>query len=147
MSDAKNSEVTVIGPGTTIKGELTFTQSAQILGRIEGKVVAEKDLVVGQAGVCNAEVVAGTALVDGTISGNMTVTDRIQLNRSARVQGDLVAKTLMVAEGASYTGHCRVGGDVDLSDSIAELKQKGDVAVDGDGDLIAERASANGAAA
>lgn len=144
MAD-KNTDVTVIGPGTTIKGELTFTQSAQVLGTIEGRVIAENDLVVGEEAVCNAEVVAGTALVDGTISGNITVKDRIQLNRSARVQGDLVAKTLMVAEGASYTGHCKVGGDVDLS-QIAEMKSEVNGEVDS-ADLVAERAAAmNGSA-
>jgi len=121
MADGKN-EITVIGPGTTIKGEMTFTQSAEILGTIEGKIVAENDLVIGEKAICNAEVIAGTALVDGTIDGNVTVKDRIQLNRTARVQGDLVAKTLMVAEGASYTGHCRVGSDVDLSGRLAETK-------------------------
>lgn len=148
MADKLNENVTVIGPGTTIKGELIFTQSAQVLGKIEGKVVAENDLVVGEQATCDAEVIAGTALVDGTITGNITVKDRIQLNRSARVQGDLVAKTLMVAEGASYTGHCKVGSDVDLSQSVAELKSNvSNNSEEVNGDLVAEReASLNGAA-
>src|SRR5204863_1119835 len=49
------------------------------------------------------------------VEGNVTARERIQLNTKARVMGDLVANTLVVADGASFVGHCRVGGDAGRS--------------------------------
>lgn len=50
-------------------------------------------------------------MVDGQIEGNVTARERVELTAKARVKGDLVAARLVVAEGASFIGHCTVGAD------------------------------------
>jgi cytoskeletal protein CcmA (bactofilin family) len=106
-----NGNTTVIGTDTIIKGEMTFESSARILGKFEGKLTAKGELQVGQGAQCKATVDAGTIVVDGEIEGNVTARERAKLNASARVIGDITAKTLIVAEGATFTGRCHVGAD------------------------------------
>jgi cytoskeletal protein CcmA (bactofilin family) len=102
-------EMTVIGPDTKIKGEMFFEKSARILGSFEGKITAQGEVQIGAGALCTAAVEADRVIVDGRVHGPITARDRLTLTANAQVQGDLTAGTLVVAEGASFVGHCHVG--------------------------------------
>lgn len=108
MADT-NKAITVIGPDTHIKGEMHFDAAARILGTFEGKITAKGEVHVAEGARCNAEVEAARVMVDGTIEGNIAAKDRVELSSKARVAGDITAATLVVAAGASFMGHCRIG--------------------------------------
>lgn len=110
MPEAQKT-TTVIGPDTHIKGEMVFDSTARILGTFEGRVIAKGEVQIGEGAACKASVEGTTVIVDGLIEGDVQARERVQLNSKARVVGDIVAATLVVSEGASFTGHCRVGGD------------------------------------
>ncbi len=110
MADPTN-QTTVIGPDTKIKGEMSFDNTAQLLGTFEGKISAKGELKVAKGATCAAEVEAGKVTIDGTVNGNMVGRDRVQLSSSAQMRGDLVAAKLVVEEGAVFVGHCTVGPD------------------------------------
>lgn len=110
MAETTN-QTTIIGVDTHIKGEMSFDNNARILGSFEGQINAKGELQVAEGAKCKATIEAGAILVDGVIEGNVTARDRVQLNPKARVSGDLVATKLVVADGAAFTGHCRVGPD------------------------------------
>lgn len=111
MAEIQNKTTTVIGPDTHIKGEMVFDSTARILGTFEGRVIAKGEVQIGEGAACKASVEGQTVIVDGLIEGDVQARDRVQLNSKARVVGDILAATLVVAEGASFTGHCRVGAD------------------------------------
>lgn len=102
---------TVIGPDTHIKGEMVFDSTARILGTFEGKIVAKGEVQIGDGACCKASVEGISVVVDGLIEGDVLARERVQLNQKARVIGDVVASTLVVAEGASFIGNVRVGTD------------------------------------
>jgi cytoskeletal protein CcmA (bactofilin family) len=102
-------QMTVIGADTKIKGEMYFEKSARILGQFEGKIGAKGEVQVGASALCKAAIEAERVIVDGAVSGPIHARDRLTLTANARVQGDLTAGTLVVAEGASFVGHCNVG--------------------------------------
>lgn len=116
MSEA---QTTVIGRDAKIKGEMSFEQSARILGTFEGKIIAKGDVQVGEGAVCRASVEATTVMVDGLIEGDVLARERVELTAKARVKGDLCAAALVVADGASFVGHCRVGPDATAADHSA----------------------------
>ena len=113
------SQITVIGPDTHIKGEMSFERTARILGRFEGMVTSGGELQVGASAECTASLEAETVIVDGHVEGNVMARDRIQLNSTARVNGDVVAEKLIVAEGASFNGRCCVGPE-----AVAEMRTR-----------------------
>lgn len=108
MSD-HDAQITVIGPDTKIKGEMSFERTARILGQFEGRVATSGELQIGASAHCKAALEAGTVIVDGLVEGDVLARERVQLNGSAKVVGDIVAEKLIVSEGASFSGHCRVG--------------------------------------
>jgi cytoskeletal protein CcmA (bactofilin family) len=101
--------VTVLGPDTHIKGEMSFAGSARLLGTFEGRITTKGDLHVAESAACKATLEAARVVVDGTIEGEIVAHERVELNSTAQVRGDLSAAALVVAEGAVFVGHCKVG--------------------------------------
>ncbi len=108
MADTGN-QTTIIGSDTHIKGEMTFDGTAKLLGTFEGKITAKGDLHIADGATCRAVVDAGKVTVDGLVDGNVTARERVELTGKAKMKGDLVSARLLVAEGASFVGHCTVG--------------------------------------
>ncbi len=103
---------TIIGKDAAIKGEITFENGVRVDGRIEGKIHSSGILAISKGGkVQAAEVQAGNIIVEGEVVGNLRATERIELRQTARLKGDLWAAKLLVAEGATFNGHCHVGKD------------------------------------
>ncbi|MBX3323855.1 MAG: polymer-forming cytoskeletal protein [Phycisphaeraceae bacterium] len=106
---SNNTEMTVIGRDTRIKGEMYFEGGARILGTFEGKINAAGEVQVGRGATCRATIEAERVVVDGQIEGDIVATELLTLNADARVEGDITASKLVVIEGATFTGQCRVG--------------------------------------
>jgi cytoskeletal protein CcmA (bactofilin family) len=110
MADsAPQDYATIIGPDATFKGELSFDKGMRIHGRVEGKITTAGRVHVAKEAKLQADVEAGSILVEGEIHGNLAAGDRIELKNSARYEGDLRAGKLVVEEGAVFTGHVNVG--------------------------------------
>jgi cytoskeletal protein CcmA (bactofilin family) len=107
----KDASTTVIGPDTKIKGEMSFSGTARILGGFEGIIDAKGDVEIGSTAKCKAAITAANVVLDGTVEGDVTGHEKVQLSAHAKLHGDLVATTLVIAEGAAFVGHCRVGPD------------------------------------
>jgi len=106
---AESGETTVIAAEANIKGELTFEGQACIIGKVEGKIKTTGDLHVEERGECKAEIEANNVQVDGTIEGNVTACQRVQLNAQGKIHGDIVAVKMVTADGATIVGHVNVG--------------------------------------
>lgn len=104
-----NGDLTVIGRGTTIRGEVDFEHGARILGTFEGKIRSRGEVQIGDTADCRAEIDAERVTIEGAMQGNIIARDRLRLTKTARLNGDIRATKLLVEEGASYVGQCRVG--------------------------------------
>ena len=108
MADAP-AQTTIIGADTRINGEMSFNTSARILGVFEGKIAAKGELQIAENATCKATVGAAKVLVEGTVEGNVTAAERIEISGKAKVNGDLASARLTVVEGATLVGHCNIG--------------------------------------
>lgn len=115
-----NSEMTVIGRDTRIKGEMFFESGARILGTFEGKISSAGEVQIGAGANCQASIEAARVTVDGNITGDITASELLTLNADAHIQGDITAGKLIVSEGATFVGHCRVGSASAMSASTTE---------------------------
>ncbi len=109
MSSASNDFGTIIGKDATFKGDLTYDGAAQILGTVEGTITAKGKLSVADGAHCKADIKAGEVAVQGHVEGNVEATDRIDLQASGVLNGDIVAARMSMADGASFVGTCRIG--------------------------------------
>jgi cytoskeletal protein CcmA (bactofilin family) len=105
----KGEQLTVIGPDAVIKGEISFQGKARILGTVEGRIDSQGEVLIESGSNCRATVDAAVVVVDGVVEGDLTARERLQLSQRAAVKGDIAAGSLIVAEGATFIGHCSVG--------------------------------------
>lgn len=108
---ADTQQVTVIGRDAKFKGELSFDSSLKVLGLLEGLIRAGGEVTIAEGGLIKGDVEAATIIVEGTVEGDIIARNKLHLTAKARVIGDVTAASLLVAEGASFIGHCRVGAE------------------------------------
>ena len=107
---ATNQEfATIIGADAKFKGELKFESAAKVLGRFEGSIESKGTVFIADGCACKATISAKEVAVEGRIDGNVQAGDRIELMPTGVVAGDIVAKRMTMAEGASINGHCQIG--------------------------------------
>ena len=94
-----------IGKSITIKGDLTGSEDIVVEGTVEGKVdFPQNQLTIGANGTAKAEVTAKTIVVIGRVTGNVHGTERVEIQATGVVEGDVSAPRLVVAEGAVLNG-------------------------------------------
>jgi cytoskeletal protein CcmA (bactofilin family) len=94
-----------IGQSIIFKGELSGDEDLEIEGQVDGNVsLANHQLTVGPNGRLKAEVVAKSIIVIGQVIGNLTATERIEVQATGVVEGDLRTPRLNVQEGAVLNG-------------------------------------------
>src|SRR3954462_4539954 len=111
MAETNQEFPTILGPDAKLKGEISFDKGMRVHGQVEGKITSPGRLHVAREAKIQADVSAGSIIVEGEVRGNMTAGDRIELKQSARYEGDLRASKLVVDEGAVFSGHVNVGPD------------------------------------
>ena len=109
MANPDNDFSTTIGPDAFFKGHLQFEKGAQLLGKFEGEISSNGELVVAKGARINAEVNVESIRIDGELKGNLNAVNKVQLSSSGHVEGDIHATRLEVAEGAVLIGRCTVG--------------------------------------
>jgi cytoskeletal protein CcmA (bactofilin family) len=94
-----------IGKSISIKGDLSGNEDLVIEGKVEGKVeLPSNQVTVGANGVVKAEVSAKSIVVIGRVAGNVKGSERVEIQATGIVDGDVAAPRLVVAEGAVVNG-------------------------------------------
>ena len=94
-----------IGKSISIKGDLTGNEDLVIDGNIEGRIdLPNNQLTIGAEGKIKADIHAKSAVLVGHVTGNVSATERIEVQASGIVEGDVRAPRLVVQEGAVLNG-------------------------------------------
>jgi cytoskeletal protein CcmA (bactofilin family) len=71
---------------------------------IKGTIDSDGKVRVTEQGRVEADVHAHLVAVAGTITGNITADDRIILEPTARVDGNITAPRILIEDGATFKG-------------------------------------------
>jgi cytoskeletal protein CcmA (bactofilin family) len=115
----------LIGAGTVVTGDVTFTGGLRIDGEVRGNVVSANGepgtLVVSEQAKIDGEIRVSHVVVNGAVNGPVTANDYLELQPKARVIGDIAYRTLEMHVGAVVQGrlvHAEPG-----TASVVELKR------------------------
>jgi cytoskeletal protein CcmA (bactofilin family) len=115
----------LIGAGTTVHGDVTFSGGLRIDGAIHGKVETVDNqpaaLVVSEKARVDGEVRVSHVVINGVVCGPVTANDYLELQAKARVNGDVVYRTLEMHVGAIVQG--KLLHAEPESASVVELKR------------------------
>ncbi|MEO8302609.1 MAG: polymer-forming cytoskeletal protein [Betaproteobacteria bacterium] len=115
----------LIGAGTRVNGDVTFTGGLRIDGQVQGNVVAANGepstLVISEQAKVDGEIRVSHLVVNGTVNGPVVAVDYLELQPKARIVGDVSYKTLEMHVGAVVRG--RLNHADQGSASVVELKR------------------------
>jgi len=115
----------LIGAGTTVRGDVTFAGGLRIDGVVHGKVETvdgqPATLVVSEKARVDGEVRVSHVVINGVVCGPVTANDSLELQAKARVNGDVAYRTLEMHVGAIVQGKL-IHAEPE-SASVVELKR------------------------
>ncbi len=98
-------ELTIIGPSIRIKGTLSGKEALIIQGRVEGKIDLKKNnITVDKSGSIKGDIYGKSITIEGEVEGNLFGENRIVLQPSGVVRGDMRAPAIHLEEGATFKG-------------------------------------------
>ncbi len=107
-SKPNNRIDSLIGAGTTIEGNVTFTGGLRIDGEVRGSVSASGEqtgtLVVSEHARIEGEVSVSHLVVNGTVNGPIRSNEFLELQPRARVTGDVEYNSIEIHLGAVVQG-------------------------------------------
>ena len=97
--------MTTLGPSLTVTGDLTSQEDITVHGTVKGTIIMEKGaLVIAPSGKAEAQVEGSVVTVHGTVSGDLSATEKLELTDTAHVSGTISAPSLLLREGAVFNG-------------------------------------------
>ena len=94
-----------LGQSVSIKGELSGSEDLTLYGQMEGRVsLPEHLLTVGPQAAVKADIAARAVVVKGTVTGNVTAKERLEIQPNGSVMGDVISPRLVIADGGSLQG-------------------------------------------
>lgn len=94
-----------LGPGTKINGKLQFDGPATIEGEVEGEIVAQANVTVGQQATVKGKISAVSILVQGKVTADVQAEKRLEIQPPGSVVGDVNAQSVVIGDGAILEGH------------------------------------------
>ena len=110
----------IIGEGTTLKGEFELNGLLRIDGTFYGKVKTNGKVLVGKNGIAECDIFAGTIVIGGKVKGSVIATERITLLSTGELIGTIVTPRLVIEEGVIFDGTCEIIEDKDRLTKIKE---------------------------
>ena len=99
------SRVATFGGSVFIKGEITGSEDLTIDGQVEGRIhLSDHTLTIGPNATIVADITAKVVTVFGSVDGNITAKERIDVRSSASVEGTVTCAKLSIQEGAHVCG-------------------------------------------
>ncbi len=129
LSAITGSDRSNIGKMLKFVGQITASEPLYIDGNIEGTInLPGHRVTVGLNGHVNATISAAEIVVLGTVIGNVSATDRVEIRAEGALTGDISTARIRIEEGALFNGSlevCRPAAGPELvADRFAELLEQ-----------------------
>lgn len=103
-----NHDLSLLGKNARFKGVIMFEGTARIDGHLQGDISTQGMLVIGEEAVIEGNIVAGTVICVGGITGDIVASERVELIAPAVFKGRLKTPRLSLQEGVSFLGASEV---------------------------------------
>ena len=119
-SNGNGNGTTLIGAGTTLKGDISSNSDLRIDGTVIGNISSSAKIVIGSNGVVEGDLSGNQADIVGKVTGNIRAKELLQLRGECEVTGNLYAGKLQVEPTAVFNGQCHMGNNVVEMTSLSE---------------------------
>jgi len=111
MPFARNEDFsinTIIGPGTSVSGDIESGGFTRVDGNVKGDVKAKGRLIVGERARMKSNVSATSVTVGGVVFGNVIASERLVVLSTGLIMGDIITRRIQADEGCLIHGRIKV---------------------------------------
>jgi cytoskeletal protein CcmA (bactofilin family) len=103
-----STSASLIGAGTTMKGDITSNGDLRIDGTLVGNINCTAKVIIGANGNVQGDINGQTADILGKVTGTVKVKDLLQLKGGCAVNGNIQATKLQIEPTANFNGECHM---------------------------------------
>jgi cytoskeletal protein CcmA (bactofilin family) len=107
-NSSTGTSTSLIGAGTSMKGDITSNGDLRIDGSLVGNINCSAKVVIGANGIVQGDINGQQADIMGTVTGTIKVKDLLQLKGGSTVSGNLQAAKLQIEPTANFNGECHM---------------------------------------
>jgi cytoskeletal protein CcmA (bactofilin family) len=108
--------LSVIAQGLRIVGDILGPGMLKVDGQIEGSIAGSRQVIIGRDGSVRGNVEAAEVILAGSIEGSVLSADRVEVQGSAVMNGDIQTRVIVVHEGAQLNGAILMGARMAMDD-------------------------------
>jgi cytoskeletal protein CcmA (bactofilin family) len=98
-----------LGKSVVIKGELSGSEDLTLCGQMEGSIkLPGHTLTIGADANVKAEISAKAVVITGAVIGNVMAADKIEIQATGSINGDVVSPRLVIADGGVLNGKAKM---------------------------------------
>lgn len=118
------NDVTRISKGATINGDLISSSDIRVDGVINGKVLSDGKIVVGEQAGLSGSMFCTNLDFCGKMEGDIYVKDTLCIKSTATVNGNIHVHKLQVEMGAQINGTCKMISEQEYDDLASKVNVK-----------------------
>jgi len=99
---------TIIGPGTSVSGDVESGGFTRVDGNVQGDVKAKGRVVIGERARMKSNISGTSVTVGGVVFGNVLASERLIVLATGLVMGDIITRRIQAEEGCLIHGRVRV---------------------------------------
>ena len=107
--DGESEELTIISHGVKLEGKISSSGSIRVDGMVQGDVISEGNVSVGEQGEIIGQVNGQSITLGGKVSGMVNAKEKVTLEAKANLKGDIFTKILVIEAGARFDGKSNMG--------------------------------------
>lgn len=111
---------TLIGAGTTIKGDLISNGDVRIDGTLIGNISGSSKVLIGQEGVVQGDIEGQQADIQGKVTGKLHIRELLNLRGDAIIRGNIHAGKLQIEPSVTFNGQCHMGKEASVVEMASE---------------------------
>jgi cytoskeletal protein CcmA (bactofilin family) len=119
MTDVHNDALeeedfdTILSEDIDFSGILTFEKPFLIRGKLSGEIASRGLLVIDEGAVVEANINAAKVVIRGSVKGNVTAGEKVELSATGRLKGDVAAPEVCMETGCVFNGRCVMAERID----------------------------------
>ena len=98
----------LLGTGVDCQGDARVEGTLRLDGAFQGTLEVGDTLIIGQAGSFKGRARGRQVVISGTFEGEVLGTERVELQKGARFEGDVLTRSFVIEPGVWFQGQCRM---------------------------------------
>ncbi|HUP01872.1 MAG TPA: polymer-forming cytoskeletal protein [Gemmatimonadota bacterium] len=103
-----NGLSSLLGTGVECEGTARVEGTLRLDGAFRGRLEVGETLIIGQAGSFSGTACGRSVVIGGRFKGEVLGTEQVELQKGARLEGDVLTRSFVIEPGVFFEGSCRM---------------------------------------